>query len=69
MIALRNLSFYEERIESDQLRNEFKGLRKKMSSVSRTSSQDESKAIMVDLMINDFDKIMTDLGTELRKNY
>ncbi|MFI2743380.1 hypothetical protein ACG2LH_11620 [Zhouia sp. PK063] len=69
MIALRDLSFYEERIESDQLRNEFKGLRKKISSVSRTSSQDESDAIMMDLMKNDFDRIMTDLGTELRKNY
>ena len=69
MIALRDLSFYEERIENDQLREELKSLRKKISSVSRTSSKSESDKIMLDLMKNDFDRIMTNLGIELRKNY
>ena len=69
MIALRDLSFYEERIENDPLREELKSLRKKISSVSRTSNKSESDNIMLDLMKNDFDRIMTNLGTELRKNY
>jgi len=69
MIAFRDLSLYEERIQNDQLREELKSLRKKMSNVFLTSSKSESDEIMFDLMKNDFDRIMTNLGTELRNNY
>jgi len=69
MIELRDLSIYLERIQNENLREELKKFRNKISSVSRTSNKSESNDIMADLVKNDYDRIMTNLGTELRNNY
>ena len=68
-LSLRDLSIYLERVQNDDLREEIKKLRNKIASISMTSSPSESDSIISDLTINDFDRIMSHLGTELRKNY
>lgn len=69
MSSIRDLIFYEQRIENDQLRGELKKIRIKLSKVNNSLNMSESNEILSDLMLNDFDKIMTDLGTEIRLNY
>jgi len=66
--SIRDLIFYEQRIENDQLRGELKKIRMKLSKVNNSLDMSESNDILLDLMLNDFDKLMTDLGTELRLN-
>jgi hypothetical protein len=68
MFALRDLSIYYERIQDEDLRQELKNIKVKMSTVLMTSNISESNNIMLDLT-NEFEKIMTVLGVELRKNY
>lgn len=69
MFSIRDLSICLERVHNDPLREEFKYLRNKIRSLSRTLSKVESDLIMSDLINKDFDKIMANLGIELRKNY
>ena len=69
LICIRDLIFYEERIENDQLRGDLKKIRMKLSKVNNSLNMAESNNVLIDLMTIDFDKLMTDLGTELRLNY
>ena len=69
MICLRDLNFYEERIENDQLRDDLKKIRMKLCKVNNPLNMAESYNVLIDLVTIDFDKLMTDLGTELRLNY
>ena len=69
MIEHRNLAIYLERIHNENLREELKKFAKKTSSVLRTSNKTESDVIMLDLVKKDYDRIMSNLGIELRKNY
>ena len=41
----------------------------KLSKVNNSLNMAESNNVLIDLMTIDFDKLMTDLGTELRLNY
>ena len=68
LISNRDLSILSERIQNDNLRDQLKQIRIKMNSVSKTDSPSESNEIMFQLN-TDFDKIMDNLGIELRKNY
>lgn len=68
MITLRDLSIYSERIQSEDMREELKNIKFKMTRVLMTSNKDESDKYMIDLA-NEFENIMTRIGTELRKNY
>ncbi|CAM1366433.1 conserved hypothetical protein [Tenacibaculum litoreum] len=69
MNQLRELSIYTERVDNTDLREELKKIKTKAGKVLMTSSWSESDLIMSDLIKNDYDRIMENLGIELRKNY
>jgi len=67
--SLRDLAFYEQRIQNDGLREDLNRIRGKLSRVYNSLSMSESNEIMMDLLTNDYEKFISDIGNELRSNY